>query len=228
MSRLSYGQIRDYVLRRAGGDCSIEEDDLNLLMVASLISVYNRLGNEGGTTSSATLTTVADQEAYAYGSEADDEDPLAVIDRVGTIEDPVTHCLLQSISPCEACYLGGGTCSCGPGWWVQDGSIYLRPKPTTEKEYTVRGAVDVDTTLYDTVGDVRTWRWVALPEQLHQYYALYVLGQAVMDDDPMRGMRWMAQAENELAAWRQAQQRLVRPKHTPLVYGWKADEGGWW
>lgn len=219
MAKMSYANVRDFVLRKAGGDCSLNADDIDILLISSLISVYNRLGNEGDTVSSGSIFTEANEASY---------DLPAEVDRVGTIEVAATGRLLRAVSPQEA--LAGVDY---PSYYVQPDStgeqrITLIPTPVEDDtEYIVRGPCDVNTTLYDTVDDVQVWRWVALPEQLHQYYAYYVLGQAVMDDDPLRGQRWMAIAEQELAAWKQAQQRLVRPKHTPLIFGHRADDSAY-
>lgn len=193
MSRMSYGQVRDYVKSRAG---AVDTTILETLMVQCLQDMNADLGHQE-VLASATLNLTSG-DAY-YDVPTGMEKVLSVLDENG--------CPLARHEPtCP-----GDPCNCSTpqyrsedemAYKVESGVITFYPTPSTSYQFLVKGLGQLDTTLYDLDGEDVVWRWVALPDALHQSYANRVLGMAIADFDPGRAQVWLGFSNQSFDAWK--------------------------
>ncbi len=91
---------------------------------------------------------------------------------------------------------------CEMAYTVEGGIITMYPTPTQAYTYTVKSYGTIDTTLYDLDGSTQVWRYVALPEGLHEAYLNRVLGMSLADADPGRAQIWLGFSNQSFDAWK--------------------------
>ena len=219
--RRSYGEVRDYVKSRAG---AVDQTIIENLMVQSLLDMHRDLGRQE-TLITATLSVTADDAFY---------DVPATIEKVLTITDS-DGCPLAQHQPACSCLSstwgkpGGVSCistssinDATVATYGVDGTVItMYPTPTEAATYTMKGLGPLDTTLYDLDGSTLVWRWVNLPNDLHEAYSNRVLGMSLADFDPARAQIWLgfsgqAQAR-PIATCSRAREPSPVCRRTPLL-----------
>lgn len=205
MSALSYADVRDFVYGRAG-ECDVNPSEIEIHMLSVLEDFKNRIGSDVSQFTKANLSVVAGDNTYAVPN---------TLDRVTSIENDDNCELTVDATPCSACRAGTPLTGRPYSWHMDLDTIVLHPVPTTNETFVLRGTKARERYLYDVdENNFKTWRIVDLPEGLHYAYAQAVLGQAIVSEDVARGQYWMSLAHEQLANWKNYQDRSLTKGHS--------------
>ena len=211
MARMSYGNVRDYVRSRAG---AVDTSILNQLMVQALLDRSADLGGQEALVTE-TLALVADDATYSVPATVDNL--LSILDENGC---PLPrHQPTCSVLPSCSCSVTQYRSECEMAYTVDAGVITFYPTPTQAHTYTIKAYGVIDTTLFDMDGSTVVWRYVALPENLHQAYANRVLGMSIADVDPGRAQIWLGFSNQSFDAWKRRVGASGEAAGEPVIMG---------
>jgi len=213
----SYGEVRGYVVSRAGAvDQTIIED----LMVQSLLDINRDMGRQEDLVTVAVAVTSGD--AF-YDVPATIEKVLSILDADGcpmARHEPGCSCTTATWGrpyTC-GCYSITNVNYANETTYKIDGTVItFFPTPTAAASYSVKGLGPLNTTLYDMDGQNRVWRWVNLPTDLHECYANRVLGMAIADFDPGRAQIWLGFSGQSFDAWKARIGRTGETAGEPVI-----------